>query len=122
MLSTLEWRDLGALVAVSSGVGGMVIWWVRAHLLGTFASRADADSISARLAALETRMGTVPTQENIRALGERVSALEKGVAVVGTELRGLGDAMGRLERAVSAGFERQERQLHLLTENELRGK
>lgn len=120
MFVGFDWREASAMTIVATAVGGMVIWWVRAHLSGTFASRTDTDRISARLDALETRLSLAPTHADIASLSERVSSLEKGVAVVGADLRSLGESMLRLERAVEAGFQRQERQLHLLTENELR--
>jgi hypothetical protein len=56
-------------------------------------------------------MRAVPTHDDVRGLSERIGRVESAVAVVGANIDGLRDGMGRIER-----------DLHLLVSHEIAGK
>jgi tetrahydromethanopterin S-methyltransferase subunit G len=102
----VTWRDAGALLGVATVVGGMVIGWVRWRLSGDFASKSDISGLGDRMDEIEKQLRGVPTHDDVRRLSERISAVERGVDVVGAEVR-----------AVKEGVGRAERDLHLLVQH-----
>lgn len=101
-------RDLVLLLSASGVIGGVVIAWAKWRLSGDFASKADITALGAKIGHLEAKIGAVPSLEDVRRLGDRLSAMENGVATVGAEVRGMRDGISRVER-----------DLHLLLTHEL---
>jgi hypothetical protein len=110
-VSEFGWRDLAALLAAATVIGGMVIGWVRYQLRNDFARASDISGLSERIERVELQMRAVPTHEDVRGLAERIARVESAVAVVGANIEGIRDGMGRIER-----------DLHLLVSHELSGK
>ena len=107
-MQDFPWRDIVALLTAATIIGGLVIAWVRWQLAGHFAGKADISGLRSRMDEIEQQLRGVPTHEDVRRLSERISAVERGVEVVGAELRG-----------VREGIQRLERDLHLLVQHEL---
>lgn len=106
-----EWLMLVvALTAAVGAVGGLLVAWARWQLAGTFADKAAIGGLSDRLERVEAQMAAGPSHADIRALSERVGAVERQVDVVGAELRGVRDGVARIER-----------DLILLVQHHLRG-
>ena len=78
MLQDIGWRDVAGLLASATIMSGIVITWVKYRLAGDFASKSDIADMS--------------------KLSERLSIVERGVAVGNAELGGLRDGMARIER------------------------
>lgn len=106
-----SWSDLasqvGTLVGAATVIGGLVIAWVRYRLSGDFASKADIGALAARMDEIESGLRKVPTHDDVRRLGDRISAVEqriggveRGVDVVTAEVRGIREGTGRIEHAV----------------------
>ena len=88
-------RDVVTWLTAAAMVGGVVIAWVRWQLAGTFATSGDISSLSTRLREVERQMDTVPTHADLRAVGERLGATERGLAVVAAEVKGAREAVER---------------------------
>lgn len=110
-MSEFGWRDLAAILAAATVIGGMVIGWVRYQLRNDFARASDISGLSDRIERVEVHMRVVPTHDDVRGLSERIGRVESAVAVVGANIDGLRDGMGRIER-----------DLHLLVSHEIAGK
>lgn len=93
-------RDAVLLLSAAGVIGGVVIAWAKWKLSGDFAGRADIVALSAKVTELDTKLATVPTHDDIRRLGERLTAMESGVSSIAAELRGMRDGIGRVERTV----------------------
>lgn len=110
-MTDFGWRDLAAILAAATVMGGMVIGWVRYQLRNDFARASDISGLSDRIERVEVHMRAVPTHDDVRGLSERIGRVESAVAVVGANIDGLRDGMGRIER-----------DLHLLVSHEIAGK
>jgi predicted nucleic acid-binding Zn-ribbon protein len=108
MMPDFSWRDVVALLTVATIIGGLVIAWVRWQLSGDFAGKADISGLRTRMDEIEQQLRGVPTHEDVRRLSERIGAVERGVEVLGADLRGVREGISRLER-----------DLHLLVQHEL---
>lgn len=91
-------RDLVLLLSAAGVIGGVVITWIRVRLSGDFAGKADISSLSGKINELEGKLSSMPTHEDVRRLGDRLSVLETGVASVGGEVRAMRDGISRVER------------------------
>jgi len=100
-LSDPTLRDIIALVAASSVIGGIVIAWVRWQLGGTFVSKADIADLSRRLEQVEHQMRTAPTEGDLHQLSARLAAVETGVAVTGAQVVGVKEGVERIERQLA---------------------
>ena len=98
MLQDIGWRDVAALLTSAAIMSGIVIAWVKYHLAGDFASKADIADMSRRMEGVEAQMRLAPSHADIIRLSERLSVVEKGVAVGNAELGGIRDGMARIER------------------------
>lgn len=103
------WRDVAALIAAATVIGGLVIAWVKWRLSGDFASKGDIAGLSDRIKHVESTLIEVPKHEDLRRLGDRLTGVETNVAAMGADLRGVRDGISRMERDV-----------HLLLQHELR--
>lgn len=101
-------RDAVLLLSASSVIGGMVIAWAKWRLSGDFAGKSDIAALGGKISELEAKLNAVPTHDDVRRMGERLSALEIGVTSVGAEVRGMREGISRVER-----------DLHLLLQHEL---
>jgi hypothetical protein len=91
------WRDFVASLAAGSLVAGIFLAWIRWQLSADFARKADIDGLGSRIGKIETQMQGAPTHQDMRALADRISAVERGVDVVGAEIRGVREGVGRVE-------------------------
>lgn len=98
MLQDFGWRDVAALLTSATIMSGIVITWVKYRLAGDFASKADIADMSRRMEGVEAQMRNAPTHADITKLSERLSIVERGVAVGNAELGGIRDGMARIER------------------------
>lgn len=98
MLPDLSWRDLTAIIALAMAVGGIAIAWIRMRLSGDFATLADIGVLNDRLQEVEERIANLPHHDDVRVLSDRVAETEKGVAVVGEQVRTVAAGVTRLER------------------------
>lgn len=98
VLNEFAWRDVLALLATASLIGGIVIGWVKYRLAGDFASKSDIAGLSGRIESVEQQMVTMPTRSDMQRVTERVGALEKEVAVVGTEVRAVRDSVALIQQ------------------------
>jgi hypothetical protein len=110
-VTEFSWRDLAAILAAATLMGGIIIGWVRYQLRNDFARASDISGLSDRIERVEAHMRAVPTHDDVRGLSERIGRVESAVAVVGANIDGLRDGMGRIER-----------DLHLLVSHEIAGK
>ncbi|MDO9499023.1 DUF2730 family protein [Falsiroseomonas sp.] len=101
-------RDLVLLLSAAGVIGGVVIAWIRLRLSGDFAGKADITALGNKINELEAKLNSVPTHDDVRRLGDRLSAMESGLATVGAEVRGMREGINRVER-----------DLHLLLQHEL---
>ena len=99
--STFDWRDGFAFLSFVVLASGLVVAWIRWRLSDDFARKADISGIGTRLEEVERRMAGMPTHSDLRQLSDRVAAVERGVDVVGTEIRGVNAALNRVERDLS---------------------
>ncbi len=91
------WRDLVAVLTAATLIGGMVIAWVRWQLSTDFAKRGDITGLSDRMERVEAALKSFPSLDDVRALGERVGRVERGVEVVSAHLEGVRDGQKRIE-------------------------
>jgi hypothetical protein len=98
VLSEIGWRDVGSVLASVTLMSGIVIGWVKYRLAGEFASKSDIEGMSRRMEGIEQQMRQAPTHSDMSKLSERLSIVERGVAVGNAELGGIRDGMARIER------------------------
>jgi hypothetical protein len=98
MLQDIGWRDVGALLTSATIMSGIVIAWVKYRLAGDFASKSDIADMSRRMEGVEVQMRQSPTHADMAKLSDRLSVVERGVAVGNAELGGIRDGMARIER------------------------
>jgi hypothetical protein len=101
MLQDIGWRDVVGRLTSATIMSGIVIAWVKYRLAGDFASKSDIADMSRRMEGVEAQMRQAPTHADITRLSERLSVVEKGVAVGNAELGGIRDGMARIERDLS---------------------
>ncbi|MBX9873365.1 MAG: DUF2730 family protein [Beijerinckiaceae bacterium] len=109
--SVIPWKDIALFLGAGSMILGALIAWVKVQLAPEFARKADIDGLSTRLKDVERQMQSVPSHADMTRLSERISAVERGVDVVGAEMRG-----------VSAGVNRVEADLRLIKDHLLNHK
>lgn len=98
VLSDIGWRDIAAVLTSVTLMSGIVIAWVKYRLAGDFASKGDISDMSRRMEAIEAQMRQAPTHADMAKLSDRLSVVERGVAVGNAELSGIRDGMARIER------------------------
>jgi len=91
------WKDIALALGAASTIGAIFIAWVRTQLSSDFAKKVDVTKLGAQIEAVETQMRGVPSHNDMRLLSERIGLVERSVAVVSAEIRGVGDGIGRLE-------------------------
>lgn len=82
----------------------------RPRSLGAGFTRQEAQRISVRLSGLESRIGEVPQRAEFVVMTDRVTEMEKTVAVVLTDVR-----------STREGVQRIEHNLHMLMEHAIKG-
>lgn len=107
----IPWKDIALFLGAASVIGGTLIAWVKVQLTPDFAKKADIEGLSTRIKDVERQMQGVPSHADMTRLSERISAVERGVDVVGAEMRG-----------VSAGVNRVEADLRLIKDHLLNHK
>jgi hypothetical protein len=103
-----DWRDIGAIMAASSLIGGAGIAYVRYRLSGDFAKTSDVRDLGVRMQVIEAKIGGMPSHDDMRILTLRVGDLDRNVAVASANIAGALELMHRVEHQTS-----------LLLENEL---
>lgn len=97
---TLEWKDIGAILAAVTLLGGLAIGFLRFKLSGDFAKSGDIARLESRLQLVEARIAAMPSHEDIRSLSIRVAEVERGLGVVGEAVRGTNEVIRRVEHMV----------------------
>lgn len=104
----IDWREAGAILTVSTIITGIVVWMLQAKLRDYFANRDDVVSLGVRIGRLEETVRSAPTHADLRAVGERMSAVEhrlvlveREVAVASEGVRGMRDSLARVEAGVT---------------------
>lgn len=98
---SLDWKELVPLLTIATILGAALIQFVRVKLGGEFVHAGDLAPLAGRLSALETKLGTIANHGDVRDLGARVGAVERGVDIVSAEVRGLAAQAHRIERQVT---------------------
>ena len=98
---SFEWKDLLWILGLAGLLAGALISFVKFRLSGDFAKSSDIAALTNRLALLEIRLDRAPSHEDLKVLQARVGDLERGVAVVGEKVNGVGDILVRVERQVN---------------------
>lgn len=97
----IDWATISMVAMAVVAVGGVVTGVARAairHTLRlTFASVADLKDLSQRLAQVEQRIAAIPSHQDIAALRQQLTGLERTVAVTDEAVRGIRDGLGRVE-------------------------
>lgn len=93
----IPWKDIALFLGAASVIGGALIAWVKVQLTPDFAKKADIEGLSSRIKDVERQMQGVPSHADMARLSERISAVERGVDVVGAEMRGVAAAVNRVE-------------------------
>jgi putative N-acetylmannosamine-6-phosphate epimerase len=91
------WKDIIVALSAASMIGGLVIAWVRTQLSPDFAKKKDITDLSDRIEKVETQMRGVPSHADMRLLSDRIGLVERGVDVVGAEMRGVTAGVNRVE-------------------------
>lgn len=89
MIDGFTWRDLAPAAVVATFIGGLVMLLIRAHLAKDFARRADVSDLAARMGRMEDGLKAVPTHGDMRAIGDRVAAVEVRIASAGATIDGV---------------------------------
>lgn len=108
MIGGINWPAVAAIFGLAATVAGFVVWLLRARFAGDFASRGDVAGLGERMEKIEARLRDTPTHDDVRGIAQRLAAVEVGFANTSAEVRGVRDAVGRVER-----------DLHLLIQHEL---
>lgn len=104
----IDWKEVSAILISATIAGGLVIGYIRMVLAGSFASSGDITKLDDRVKTVETRLGTMPSHDDMRMISVRVAAVEQAVAVGNADIR-----------AVAAGVIRLEHQMDLLMQHHL---
>lgn len=89
--------DIATWLGAAVTVGGLVIAWVRFQLSDVFAARGDITALVSRVEKIETKIGNVPTHDDLRRIADRLGVIENGFSELGAELRGMRDGVRRVE-------------------------
>jgi predicted nucleic acid-binding Zn-ribbon protein len=131
-MSEIHWRDVTALLAAATLIGGMVIAWVRYQLRNDFARASDISGLSERIERVEIQMRNAATHEDLREIGESVARVEAQMRGVPShqDVRALAERVTRVEGAVEVvsakieavreGVGRVEHDMRLLTQHLMR--
>ncbi|PZW46856.1 uncharacterized protein DUF2730 [Humitalea rosea] len=111
MLETVL-RSQPLLLAVLALLGGAGLWMLRQQTLSMVASQikplaATVSGQADRLTAVEASIASLPRDEDLRVLSARVADTERGVAVVGEQVRAVSSAVGRVEHMTTLLVEHQ---------------
>jgi hypothetical protein len=98
---SFEFKDLAWMLGIGALLGGAAVAFLRWKLAGDFAKTGDLAELRGKLAALEQRVGQMPSHEDIRELQRRIGGVEQSVAVVGTKVEGAEKIMIRVEHQLN---------------------
>ncbi|MBR0644003.1 DUF2730 family protein [Plastoroseomonas hellenica] len=104
----LEWPVVVPALALLSGGLAALVMFVRSRFDGVFAKAETVQKLAnevqelrtgleARLDGIDVKLGAVPNDDELRELARRVGTVESAVAVVSAEVRGVHEAVGRVE-------------------------
>lgn len=101
---SINWRDLNELATIIISTGAMVLgvlWlWIKYKFSSEFAAKSDVRELNDRLQMLEHDIKRLPDADDINRISDRVSKVEKGVAVAVEQTRGLKDLTSRIDHSV----------------------
>nr|WP_249120289.1 DUF2730 family protein [Plastoroseomonas hellenica] len=104
----MEWPVVVPALALLSGGLAALVMFVRSRFDGVFAKAETVQKLAnevqelrtgleARLDGIDVKLGAVPNDDELRELARRVGTVESAVAVVSAEVRGVHEAVGRVE-------------------------
>jgi len=101
-------RSQPLLLGLLTLIGGAGLWMLRQHILDVMAKKMEqvADQ-GIRLSAVEASIAALPRNEDLRLLSSRVADTERGVAVVGEQVRAVSSAVSRVEHMTTLLVEHQ---------------
>ena len=94
---SFEYKDMAWIATSAVIIGGILLAFLRFKLAGDFAARPDLLATVARLTAVEQRLSTMPSHDDLRLLQSRVGELERAVAVVAERVGGVHEILKRVE-------------------------
>ena len=97
---SIDWQISAEVLTVFSILSAVALLVIRANLQGQFVTRDRHEELQARVADVEQKVAQMPSHADIRILIDRVGAVERGVAVVGTAIEGVKESTGRVEHMV----------------------
>lgn len=100
MFDGIVWRDILLVLSTTGLVSSMFIAWVKYQLAGDFARKPDIDDLGRRLKEVEGQMVTMPTQDDMRRIGDRLGSVERDVSVTAEAIRGVRESQGRIEQSL----------------------
>lgn len=93
----LSWETVLWVIGAVGTIGGVLLAGLRYGLAGSFATPASVAALAERVEMVEVKFTAVPTHDDIRQLSNRLSEVERAVAVVGAQISGVHDGIKRLE-------------------------
>lgn len=93
-----EWKEIAAIIAAATAIGGLLIAYIRFRLAGDFAKASDVAALSVEIAELRAKVSRMPTHDDVRALDQRIAQVERGVAVVQAKIEGVADLLRGIEK------------------------
>jgi hypothetical protein len=81
MMGDFAWRDLAPVAIIATAGFGVAMVVIRANLAKDFARRGDMADLAQRLERVEVAVKGVPTHGDIRAVTDRVAAVETSVGI-----------------------------------------
>lgn len=111
VLAEVSWPQVYAALGVIAFVGTPLVIglrvWLFADLAKRFPTRTDHarlheahEETVGRLAVVERRLETVPTEQEVDDLSNRLRAVEQGVAVINATMSAVSTGLAGLQRAI----------------------
>ena len=101
MFDGIVWRDIVLVLSTTGIISSLFLAWVKWQLSGDFARKPDIDDLSRRLKEVEGQMVTMPTQDDMRRIGDRLGGVERDVGITAEAIRGMRESQGRIEQSLS---------------------
>lgn len=80
----LGWTEVSAMLTLAAAVSGVALVLIRQALGGSFAGRPALQALERRLGSVETRLNEMPSEDEIRALGNRIGHMERSLNQLST--------------------------------------
>jgi hypothetical protein len=107
MLGDVTWQSVGAFCTVLGFLSAILWIVIRFSLRGSFVDNAAHELLAGRVTTIEGRLDRMPTHQDMTKFGDRLGAVEVGVASVAATLKGIETTLNGVNHRLDMLFQNE---------------